>query len=910
VSSWHPALLIAWRTLLRSPGRSSLIAILVGLPVAAATYADVIPHTFGSPQLRAQQMVGSADGSITVTPQTRLPGYDPRWLAEHSTEPSRQSQRDPVHVDVAALLPRGSRLAPMPRYQPVGLRVGQAVVRTRILLADVRQPLQRFVLRLEGPGRGPRDGEVLLTRGLAGRLHLLDGDRLRPGAAITLVDGTSARVAGLAVDPSCLSCEQAVAVPGSPIARAAASHSAPAGYAYRTENGDTTPYPTFLVDLPAGISEEALGRRLAAHGVALTTRSALAHRVRGPGSDSSLGAGALVALITAIGLLEVVLLAGAAFAVGARRQVRVLGLVAACGGSGRDIRRLVLAQGVVLSALGAGLGVATGAAVAVGGRVFWERLADTEIAGWAFSSEEIAAAALAGTASGLVAAIIPAIGASRMLPVDALAARFRGHVGSHRGRTLAGALMVAAGIVCGLLAHHMLVGDVAAYERALAAAAITGRDLSPPQPGGPVNLIIVGAVLALIGIALLTPQLIGWIAASGAYLPLSPRLAVRDAERHRHRTGPATSAIVVAVTGSVALACILAGSFHAGRLHDSPALPRQMLDIQRADGSTTAMVQAATRAVAQLPGGRQHTLSIPFVPGDRPIPGRPDTDADTLSVLRQDSSCPADLPAGVCSPIAIPPSGPLAIGGDDYTTRLVAGPGFSSEALHALENGVVLVFDATMLDHDGDVHIATPRGEVRLPGKLVPSTRTYRLLPSALISARTARAQDWAIGSGSELVTYSARASRDDVDAALSAATQAGVLAVKNSGPDKPENLVLGLLAAAAAFVTLVGVAVSVALSVAESRADLATLAAVGAQPGRRRALTASQALLIGGLGSTLGAGLGAWIAFTAQTTTGSPSFVVPWAVLATTALGVPLLAAVIAALSTRARLPMMRRAE
>ena len=50
-------------------------------------------------------------------------------------------------------------------------------------------------------------------------------------------------------------------------------------------------------------------------------------------------------------------------------------------------------------------------------------------------------------------------------------------------------------------------------------------------------------------------------------------------------------------------------------------------------------------------------------------------------------------------------------------------------------------------------------------------------------------------------------------------------------------------IAAIAAFVTLVGVAISVALSAAEGRADLATLAAVGAAPRRRRALAASQAL-------------------------------------------------------------------
>ena len=72
----------------------------------------------------------------------------------------------------------------------------------------------------------------------------------------------------------------------------------------------------------------------------------------------------------------------------------------------------------------------------------------------------------------------------------------------------------------------------------------------------------------------------------------------------------------------------------------------------------------------------------------------------------------------------------------------------------------------------------------------------------------------------------------------------------------------------------------------------------------------ASQALLVGGLGCVLGVALGTFIAFTARTTTGSPDFVVPWANLVATAIGVPLLAALVAALCTRPGLPLVRRAD
>jgi putative ABC transport system permease protein len=93
-----------------------------------------------------------------------------------------------------------------------------------------------------------------------------------------------------------------------------------------------------------------------------------------------------------------------------------------------------------------------------------------------------------------------------------------------------------------------------------------------------------------------------------------------------------------------------------------------------------------------------------------------------------------------------------------------------------------------------------------------------RALPAALVSRATARAQGREVRIGSVLVTYGAQATRDDVDAAVTAAVDASAGVAEVRGPDNPENLVLLLIAAAAAFVTLVGVAISVALSAAEGR--------------------------------------------------------------------------------------------
>ena len=186
----------------------------------------------------------------------------------------------------------------------------------------------------------------------------------------------------------------------------------------------------------------------------------------------------------------------------------------------------------------------------------------------------------------------------------------------------------------------------------------------------------------------------------------------------------------------------------------------------------------------------------------------------------------------------------------------------------------------------------------------------YTSLPSALIPLDVAREHGWDVEPARVLIPYGAGTTRDQIDSARAAAERFGAETYVEEGPDDDSREVaLLIVAGVAAFVTLVGVAISVALSAAEGRADLATLAAVGAPPRRRRALAAAQALLVAGLGCALGVAFGTFVAYTARTTTGSPDFVIPWTNLAITAVAVPLLAVLVAAVFTPSRLPLVRRA-
>ncbi len=892
MSGWRPSLRIARRSIRRNLGRSLLVAVLVGLPVAAATMVDVVARTLYSPERDAAVALGVADAQASVTGWSRLATYQPaRWGSNAAG--TGKPDRDPESVDLAALLPPGSHVARTPRRYIVGLQEGERGVRAQIVVADPRESLHRHEAKLED-GRVPtRPDEVLISPSLADRISAGIGSQVHPA------DGPPLTVTGIAEAPFCISCEQLVALPGSRAARLVEDE-APINLA-----SDGAEY---LVDLPPGASAEALWRDLAEHGVGLTPRDAYLHPDRyedqGPGLQNMRDI-AMAMLISGLGLLEVVLLAGAAFAVGARRQTRELGLVGASGGSARHVRRIVLAQGLVLGALGAVLGVAFGALVAVAGRPLWEHLEDGRIVSWGFGPYEIAGAALIGLLSGLAAAVIPAVGAGRMRPVDALAERFRTSRSARRRTATAGLLLVAAGVLLALAGDRLLADDFAAYARELEAAAGKGTYLTAPSPGGPMAMVVGGALLLVAGLVVLAPAAIAGLATPAARMPLSMRLAMRDAARHRHRTGPATSAIAVAVAGSVVLAFLFVGNLRAEELRYVPSLPPHVLAVSNGETDARGLESATRQASAELPGSTAHILREPL----SPVPEGQSVPAASESYLRQMYLSPDE---GACEQSCT--SGTPAIAGSDTLNEIAAGRALRGPERDALAAGTALVFDRALF-RDGSirVEISSDGPELKtvdLPARLVRRETPYTSLPSALIPPAVAREHGWDVEPARVLIPYGAGTTPDQIDSARAAAERFGAETYVEEGPDDgSREIALLIVVGVAAFVTLVGVAVSVALSAAEGRADLATLAAVGAPPRRRRALAAAQALLVAGLGCALGVAFGTFVAYTARTTTGSPDFVIPWVNLVVLAVVVPLLAVLVAAIFTPSRLPLVRRA-
>ncbi len=120
-------------------------------------------------------------------------------------------------------------------------------------------------------------------------------------------------------------------------------------------------------------------RELNQSGIVVASRDVFVHPPPADEVPAFAGAGAAVSreltvgvLIGGLALLEIVLLAGPAFAVSARRRQRQLALVAANGGTPAHVRRIVLADGVVLGLAGAVVGLTAGVVAAFAARPFVE----------------------------------------------------------------------------------------------------------------------------------------------------------------------------------------------------------------------------------------------------------------------------------------------------------------------------------------------------------------------------------------------------------------------------------------------------------------------------------------------------------------------------------------------------------
>ncbi|MBW3590057.1 MAG: FtsX-like permease family protein [Actinobacteria bacterium] len=225
----------------------------------------------------------------------------------------------------------------------------------------------------------------------------------------------------------------------------------------------------------------------------------------------------------ALALFATGLIAGAAIVVGARRQLRELGLVSAIGGERRHVLATVVLGGTALGIVGSLGGAILGAAGAYLAHPFMDDLVGHPVGPVELNLLAVIGAMAMGTAAATLAALAPARSAAMISILDALA----GRTGQPRrpGRVAwFGLLVVVAG---GVLT---VVG--------------TQTDDDIFQAGG--------FIAMLSGFLCSIPLLVTSLGQVASRLPMTGRLAARDAARHGRRTGAAVAAAVIALSIPVA----------------------------------------------------------------------------------------------------------------------------------------------------------------------------------------------------------------------------------------------------------------------------------------------------------------------------------------------------------------------
>ncbi|WP_154792739.1 ABC transporter permease [Occultella kanbiaonis] len=889
LTRWRAALRIARRDALRHRGRTLLVVAMIALPVFGATFlATVIRSSSPTVATTLQQTLGD-DAQALVTVDScgfvilQVPTGGRTCLTNQPVE-------EVGEADIAALVPTGAELVPRREFA-VDLYTDDVRISDEVLAATDAERVPGL-LPLTAGGMPTAPGEVVLAQRLVDRLRIEVGDTFTIVTGETEVPTTLVGIIRSG-DQSGLAAEGTLPEEG------ALSRS---WYVLGT---DAVTWPDVLALNEIGVG--ALSRAVL---LDPPPRSDVPYHASF-GADPRLAGSTigLIAAVAGIGLLEVVLLVGPAFAVGAKSSTRQLALVAASGGRPADLRRIVLSAGLVAGLGAAAIGVALGL---LGGAIFYliQSRGDYPPPNLVLPTWELAAIAAVAVVLGLAAAWLPARAASRADVVAALAGR----------RSEAGARRRVPWIGVGLTVVGLGLAIVGASQAAMA-------------------MLVAGVLVMEVGLILAAGGIIALLGRVAPRLGASARIAVRDADRQRGRTAPAVAAVLAAVAAATAG---MVYTTSEARAQDASWAPLA------ADGTGYLTTYGFTVPGEDAQGLFDDALAV--VSAERPdlastpvlglIPDDPAgyvelwADPDPATVCPDELTEDERVDDARCSSWSIQ-SG-YGWGAqflvDDGTMVTAAGLPGAAEAAAALAAGQVLVNDPDLIWPDGLVHLtlAAPRDEagnetadpleLTAPAHVVDWRHwTYGLLFSPEVAEQldptNLAARVAPVGA---LLTTQGGLTQADVDEVSRGLADAGSsVDLSVEGLQKSQDTVgISLLVAGAALaIALAATGLSVGLAAAESRPDLATLAAIGASPGLRRKVAGAQAGVIAVIGAVVGVGTGLLLGYVLtlwQQTAGQWGTLwemsVPWPAVALLAVGLPALAIGGAMLLTRARLPMVRR--
>ncbi|WP_158621537.1 FtsX-like permease family protein [Streptomyces triticirhizae] len=943
--TWRLALRVARRDALRAKGRSALVVAMIALPILGAAGADLALRSGElSVAEKLEHTIGQADASYELTGSDPvIQDFEGFWTISEDVfartpedaeppEPPWQTPEELLAL-VEPLVPEGSTLV-YERTDWLRASTAHGVSDVEITETEAGHALAEGQRRLLD-GRYPEtDGEIAASSAFLSEGGLAIGDEVTVNTwGERLDEGTTLTVVGSFEDPGQLGQHELVALPGAAL--------------------EPGPYMQgrVLVDVPGegGVVDWPMVQEANERGFVVVSRelvldppsrsllSAEAQQIAARSGNVDGAAVAVAVVAVSLIVLEVCLLAGPAFAVSARRSRRQLGLVGANGGERRHLRAIMLASGLVLGAVAAVVGLVGGVLLVLATKPWLEERLGSRFGAWDFRWLELGGIAVLAVLIGLLAAVVPAYNAARASVLSSLTGR--------RGVRRGGRVLPLVG-GCALL-----------FGTAL--ALLGGLLLGETVP------VAVGAVVAELGLVALTPLLVGAFGRLARWLPLVPRLALRDAARNRGRTAPAVAAVLAAVAGTVAVATVTVSDEAEQRAAYEPELPEGNAAVVSFLPDASSDLDVARGAVErETRVGERFDLAL-AVPG--PLDCRTESPygeeemfcGQTVPQPAAGLDCPAWGEAGEGMDVEerrAALQGPLCSGvswmGGSAASVMVAEPealaalGIEEPgASEALADGEALVAHEDLLDADGRLTLGllteypedwsdsamprdTPAAEVDLPAHVLSDGK---LAPAVLLSPRTAADAGLAeldLGSVYALANAPSGAERQAVDAELQK-LGGDIWFYAEEGFDRDNSLALLILALAATVITIGAAGIATGLAQADAAADLATLSAVGATHRLRRTLSGLQCGLIAAMGVLLGAVAGLvpalglrlvehrveldrwqplWDA--GEISSPRPELFVelPWATFAQLLVVVPLVAWLLATLLTRSRVPLARR--
>jgi len=598
--------------------------------------------------------------------------------------------------------------------------------------------------------------------------------------------------------------------------------------------------------------------------------------------ESGVSPAVQILVVEVFGLAFVGLLSVASFSVMAQRRLRALGMLGAIGATGRNLRLVMIAGGLVVGATASLAGAVIGFAAWIAYAPTVQR--DTghavdaaRLPWWALAIGIVLAIATAALASSRPAKAMAAVPV-----VTALSGRPAPPKAVHRS-AVPGLIAFALGLVC--LASAGGLNGVAGNNGPGSGGGGNGHPL----------FLLAGVVITIVGLCLLAPLAISVLTAGAApRLPVAIRIALRDLVRYRARSGAALAATTFAVFLAMGI-CVI-----AGLKFDNP------LNWIGPDLSSSQVTVGANQSAGP---GQSTPFSIPQLAalGSR---------VNTLAASLHGSAVPLES-AGTLYQVGPRAHGPQNFTGTVYvaTPRLLATYGIKASQIApgtdvltmrpglAGEPNLEMLWNTGSVN-DADVPPPNPGSAGGPPCTLSnhclasPAIATVSSLPDGTAAPNTVITEyavskyhmqaglfGWLIQAPAPLTAAQLRAVQQFGNAnevQVLTATYNPSLADFTDGATA-----LGIV------IALSVLAMSVGLIRSETAPDLRTLTATGASGATRRMITAATAAALGLLGAILGmagaviAGL-AWTHSSLTATAGG----VPVTDIVILLIGLPLVAA------------------